>query len=107
MENLNIIYKICTKDEWEEAMHQGSYKGSADDIRDGFIHFSSDVQVQGTLEKHFKDKKNLLILKIDSGKLPPFQLKWEVSRGGEKFPHLYGDLSLDAVIDMEEVPNDR
>ncbi|MCC3862345.1 DUF952 domain-containing protein [Pseudemcibacter aquimaris] len=103
----NIIYKICSKEEWDIANEKGAYTGSADDIRDGFIHFSSKEQVAGTLAKHFIDIKNLLLLSIDADLLPSGKLKWEVSRNNQKFPHLYDDLNLDAVINIENIPDDR
>ncbi|MDA0707830.1 MAG: DUF952 domain-containing protein, partial [Proteobacteria bacterium] len=97
----NAIYKICTIDEWELAQTIGEYRGSDDDMRDGFIHFSTQSQLHGTLEKHFKGRKNLIILKIDTKRLDQSLLKWETSRNNEKFPHLYGYLNIDAVIDHE------
>ena len=103
----NIIYKICSRKEWQEAERAGSYKGSIDDLRDGFIHFSSKDQVEGTLNKHFSGQKNLLLVDIDTNLLPEGALKWEVSRNGEKFPHLYNDLHLDAVINVKEIPDKR
>lgn len=103
----NIIYKICGSDEWVKAKSNGVYSGSADDKRDGFIHFSSKEQVEGTLGKHFKDKMGLLLLSIDVSLLPVEKLKWETSRNNQKFPHLYDDLNLDAVINIENIPDDR
>ncbi|MDG1707682.1 MAG: DUF952 domain-containing protein [Emcibacteraceae bacterium] len=107
MINEKTIYKICGQNEWNNAQKNGIYLGSQDDLRDGFIHFSSKVQVEGTLAKHFKDKKDLLLLEIEVDKLPTDELKWEVSRNGEKFPHLYGDLNLEAVIKVTDIPNNR
>ncbi|MCP5382546.1 MAG: DUF952 domain-containing protein [Kordiimonadaceae bacterium] len=101
----DFIYKICTKSEWKEATVKGIYKGSSDDIRDGFIHFSAIEQVKGTLEKHFKNQKDLVLLKIAIDRLPIEALKWEKSRSGQKFPHLYNDLNLGSVVGMEELPD--
>ncbi len=106
MEN-GKIYKICTVREWENASEAGKYTGSSDDVRDGFIHFSQKHQIAGTLKKHFAGIKGLLLLTIDSEKLNNGLLKWEISRDSEKFPHLYGDLNLDAVIDVEPIPDER
>ena len=105
MSSFDVIYKICTKDEWEKASASGIYSGSKDDLRDGFIHFSCLHQLQGTLDKHFKGKKDLLLLEIDIKSLDQSTLKWEKSRNQEKFPHLYGALNLDAVISKVEISN--
>lgn len=102
-----IIYKICTSDEWKEAKRFGSYKGSNDDLRDGFIHFSSKNQVEGTLKKHFASQRGLLLLEVDVALLKEDALKWEISRNGEDFPHLYDELNLDAVIKVAEIPDIR
>lgn len=93
-----LIYKICSEEDWRAACHHGVYTGSADDMRDGFIHFSLKGQVKTTLEKHFTGQNNLLLLAVAADKLDPQQLKYEVSRKGEKFPHLYGKLFPSAVI---------
>ncbi|MDG1859923.1 MAG: DUF952 domain-containing protein [Emcibacteraceae bacterium] len=98
MTDENVIYKICSHDEWDNAKKCGIYQGSKDDQRDGFIHFSTKEQVDGTLKKHFKGKNNLLLLEIAVDRLPANNLKWEVSRNGESFPHLYDDVNLEAVI---------
>lgn len=102
-----IIYKICSSSEWKEANRLGSYKGSKDDVRDGFIHFSSKNQVEGTLKKHFASQKGLLLLDVDVSLLKENFLRWEISRNGEKFPHLYDELNLDAVIKVAEIPDNR
>ncbi len=92
-----IIYKIAPQHEWAEAEAKGTYTGSEHDIRDGFIHFSTESQLQGTFEKHFKGQEKLLLIAIDETGITD-NLKYEPSRGGELFPHLYGQLPLDAVI---------
>ena len=107
MFEINVIYKICPMSEWNCANEQGVYKGSKDDLRDGFIHFSSFDQVLGTLDKHFVGQYDLVLLKVETELLDPNQLKWEKSRNDEEFPHLYGELNLDAVIDVVEITNDR
>lgn len=93
------IYKICPASAWRDAERQGVYRGSADDRRDGFIHFSATAQVEGTLARHFAGQAGLFLIAIDAGALGD-KLKWEPSRGGELFPHLYGDLDLGAVTDI-------
>ena len=88
------IYKICPRTEWEQAVAVGEYHGSAVDLRDGFIHFSAGHQVRETARKHFADQTDLLLVTIDSAKLG-VNLKWEPSRGGNLFPHLYESLPTD------------
>lgn len=91
------IYKILAQTAWNEAQKEGVYQGSADDIRDGFIHFSTKEQLQGTLEKHFKGQKDLILLAIIESDLGE-NLKWEPSRGGALFPHLYAPLPTSHVL---------
>ena len=79
------------------------FRGSEVDLRDGFIHFSSAAQVVETAGKHFAGQSDLLLVRIDSAKLGDL-LKWEPSRGGALFPHLYGDLDLTAVTRVEPLP---
>jgi uncharacterized protein (DUF952 family) len=100
--HVRTIYKICPASAWREAERQGIFRGSADDLRDGFIHFSTAPQVAGTARKHFAGQTGLFLIAIDTDALGD-ALRWEVSRGGELFPHLYGDLDLGhvtAVMDM-------
>lgn len=94
------IYKLMPRAEWEAARAEGVYRGSADDLRDGFIHFSAADQVAETARKHFAGVPDLLILAVDPEKLGA-ALKWEPSRRGALFPHLYADLPLEAVITAE------
>jgi uncharacterized protein (DUF952 family) len=90
------IYKICTRSEWRAAERNGRYGGSGLDRRDGFIHFSTAVQAGETAAKHFAGQIDLMLVAVDAGALGP-ALKWERSRGGDLFPHLYGELPLAAV----------
>jgi uncharacterized protein (DUF952 family) len=90
------IYKICPASAWREAERQGVYRGSPDDARDGFIHFSTAAQVSETARKHFFGQKALFLVEVDADALGP-ALRWERSRNNELFPHLYGDLDLGAV----------
>ena len=92
-----IVYKIVAVADWQQATQSGGYAGSADDIRDGFIHLSARHQLRGTLEKHFKHKGELLLIAFEENKLGS-ALRWELSRGGELFPHLYGDLPSSHVL---------
>jgi uncharacterized protein (DUF952 family) len=93
---VRTIYKICPASAWREAERQGVYRGSADDLRDGFIHFSSASQVAGTARKYFARQTGLFLIAVDAAALGD-ALRWEPSRGGELFPHLYGELDLGAV----------
>ncbi len=94
--HLRTIYKICDASEWREAERQGVFRGSADDRRDGFIHFSTASQVPGTARKHYFGKTGLFLIAIDADALGD-ALRWEPSRDDELFPHLYGELDLGAV----------
>ena len=84
----------------QEARARGRFEGSADDARDGFIHLSAGHQVPGTLERYFAGQRDLVLLAVDPDRLGE-GLRWEPSRGGELFPHLYGPLDLDHVISVE------
>lgn len=88
---MTLIFKISPEAEWAAACVEGVYRGSADDARDGFIHFSAAHQLKGTLAKYYAGKQNVLLIAFDDAALGP-GLKWEPSRGGDLFPHLYGDL---------------
>ena len=96
------IYKICPASAWREAERQGVFRGSADDIRDGFIHFSSASQVAGTARKHFSGQSGLFLIAVDADALGD-RLRWERSRNDELFPHLYGDLDLGAVVGVHSL----
>ena len=91
-----MIYKICPASAWREAERQGVYRGSADDLRDGYIHFSTAAQVGETARKHFFGQTGLFLIEVDSDALGG-ALRWERSRNDELFPHLYGELDLGAV----------
>lgn len=90
------IYKICEQTAWLAAQRQGEFRGSQDDARDGFIHLSTAAQLVGTLTRHFAGARDLLLVAVDADALGP-ALKWESSRGGDLFPHLYDALPLAAV----------
>ena len=93
---MSLIYKICGRVEWAAAEAAGVYRGSADDMRDGFIHFSTLDQVPGTHARHFAGRDDLVLVTVRADALGP-ALKWEASRGGALFPHLYDVLPLEAV----------
>lgn len=96
------IYKIARVHEWEEAVRNALFTGSADDRRDGFIHFSTAAQVRATWEKYFSTEEWFYLVAVDSDCLGP-SLKWEPSRGGQLFPHLYGPLPLALVRSVMEI----
>jgi uncharacterized protein (DUF952 family) len=91
------VYKIAKSADWHQATSSGRFAGSADDIRDGFIHLSAEHQLRGTLEKHFSGESDLVLIAIEAETLGP-SLKWEVSRGGDLFPHLYGELPISKTL---------
>ena len=91
-----LVYKIADGPSWSTAQADGVYRGSDSDRRDGFIHFSTANQVAETAAKHFRGKTGLVLVAVAAERLHP-HLKWEPSRGGALFPHLYGDLPLSAV----------
>jgi uncharacterized protein (DUF952 family) len=97
------VYKILTADEWQAAERAGSYAGSADDARDGFIHLSTAEQLAGTAGKHFRGKPDLVLVAFDAASLGP-GLKWEPSRGGALFPHLYAALPTAPALRVEPLP---
>jgi len=99
----NVIYKVCPSAEWLAAQKSGIYTGSADDKRDGFIHFSSADQLATTLAKHFAGQKDLVLISVDAMALGD-GLKWEASRGGDLFPHLYGPLKVCDAQKVEDLP---
>lgn len=90
-------YKILTSAELEALERDGTFPGSDDDLRDGFIHLSTADQLAGTLDKHFAGRDDLQLAAVDLGSFGS-SLKWEESRGGQLFPHLYGPLRLETVI---------
>ena len=100
-----FIYKLFRRGEWEEAEKAGVFLGSPDDRRDGFIHLSAAHQVRTTFSKHFAGEDNPVLAVIAVAEVGD-RLKWEVSRGGDKFPHLYGVLDLHRMREIFEIPKD-
>ena len=96
-----VIYHMCPAELWEAAVAAGSYHGTEDDRRDGFIHFSTAAQVSETAARHFAGAVDLLLVAVPSDAL---DLRWEPSRGGDLFPHLYGSLSMSAVRWVRDLP---
>jgi uncharacterized protein (DUF952 family) len=98
------IYKICTAEEWAEAQRVDQFTGSEVDHRDGFIHFSTREQVAETAARHFAQRTDLVLVAVDADQLGP-SLKWEPSRGGALFPHLYAPLDTSAARWVKELPD--
>jgi uncharacterized protein (DUF952 family) len=98
-----VIYKIATLAQWREAEAAGVFEGAPVDLADGFIHFSSARQVAETLAKHFAGQRELVLVSVETERLGD-ALRWEVSRGGQLFPHLYGTLPVEAVSAVQEIP---
>ena len=93
---MTTIYKICEAAQWTQAEQDGEFRGSAVDYADGYIHFSTAEQVAATAAKHFAGMSGLVMVAVAADDLGA-ALKWEISRGGALFPHLYGALPLTAV----------
>jgi uncharacterized protein (DUF952 family) len=97
------IYKICDRVEWEKALAQGLFVGSAVDRDDGFIHFSTAHQLRETARRHFAHRHGLVLLAGAAEALGP-ELRWEKSRGGDLFPHLYAPLAVASVHSVMSLP---
>jgi uncharacterized protein (DUF952 family) len=97
------IYKILSRAEWTAAQAAGVFKGSAVDLADGYIHFSTAAQAAETAAKHFAGQPGLVLLEIEADDLGE-GLVWEPSRGGALFPHLYGELSPAKVRGERDAP---
>lgn len=96
-----MIYKICSQQLWDESVAAGVFEGAPIDLADGYIHFSSADQVAETAAKHFSGQSDLLLIAINEEKFGD-ALKWEVSRGADLFPHLYGTFEP-AIADSVKV----
>jgi uncharacterized protein (DUF952 family) len=92
-----LVFKIEASDVWAAALSAGVYTGAPIDLQDGFIHLSGADQVRGTLETHFAGRSGLLLIAVDPAALGD-ELRWEPSRGGALFPHLYAPLPMSAVV---------
>jgi uncharacterized protein (DUF952 family) len=100
---MTTIYKICPAALWNEAQRLGIFRGAPVDLADGYIHFSAAAQVRETAAKHFAGQSDLMLLWIESDTLGD-KLKWEPSRGGALFPHLYDTLDVKHVTRAEPLP---
>lgn len=103
---MKVIFKMCKAAEWAEAERGGAFRGSAVDLRDGYIHFSTAGQVAETAAKHFAAQGDLVLVAVDAEILGE-NLKWEPSRGGALFPHLYAVLPVRAALWVKPLPLDE
>ncbi len=99
------IYKILPRAEWAAAQANGRFEGSAVDHQDGYIHFSTAAQAPETARRYFSGLADLVVLEVEGDDLGA-ALKWEPSRGGDLFPHLYGPLVVADVRAVHEAPLD-
>ncbi|RAK57853.1 DUF952 domain-containing protein [Phenylobacterium deserti] len=100
---MSRIYKILPRSEWTAAQAAGAFNGSAIDLADGFIHFSTGSQAGETARRHFAGVGDLIVLEVEGDRLGE-TLRWEPSRGGDLFPHLYGPLLTSDVCGVTEAP---
>jgi uncharacterized protein (DUF952 family) len=100
---LTLIYKILPRAAWDEAVAAGRFEGSPVDLTDGYIHFSTGSQAQETASKHFRGQAGLVVVAVEAASLGA-ALRWEPSRGGALFPHLYGPLDPALAMSVGEAP---
>lgn len=98
-----LIYKICDTAVWEAALETGSFAGAGVDLEDGYIHFSTAEQVRETATKHFAGRSGLVLIAVEADALGD-ALRWEPSRGGALFPHLYRSLGCGEAAWTEPLP---
>lgn len=96
------VYKIVTRAQWLEATASGEFVGAPIDLTDGYIHLSDASQVAGTLARHFAGQADLLLIALEAAELGD-ALRWEVSRGGQPFPHLYATLPVASARDVRPI----
>ena len=102
---MSRIYKILPRAAWEAARSAGRFEGAGVDLADGYIHFSTAAQAAETARRYFTGQADLLVLEVEAADLGA-NLKWEPSRGGDLFPHLYGPLACDLVRAARDLPLD-
>lgn len=101
----SLIYKICSRSAWDAAVAAGSFTGAPVDLADGYIHFSTASQLAETASRHFRGQRELVVVAVDVAALGP-ALKWEPSRGGDLFPHLYAPLDVASARDVRDLTLD-
>jgi uncharacterized protein (DUF952 family) len=99
------VFKILDQTEYDAARTSATWPGSAVDLRDGFIHLSAAGQVAGTLAAHFRGRSDLVLLRFDAASLGA-ALRWEPSRSGDLFPHLYRPLDVSEALDLWRIDVD-
>ena len=100
---MTTLYKISGRDEWTAAVAAGVYRGAPVDLADGFIHFSTATQVAETAAKHFAGRDDLLLIGLDTAHFGD-RLRWEPSRGGALFPHLYDTFDPAGALFVRALP---
>ena len=103
MPSEDLIYKVCDRSAWEAAVEHGVFQGAQIDLADGFIHFSAAHQVVETVAKHFAEQEGLVLVAVPAKELGE-ALRWEESRGGDLFPHLYGSLPTSLAHSVVDLP---
>jgi uncharacterized protein (DUF952 family) len=98
-----MVYHMCPAPAWEAAKQTGAYTGTADDHRDGFIHFSTAEQIVESARRHRAGQSGLLLIAVEDVRLG-CRLRWEPSRGGDLFPHLYGALDPAEAASVRPLP---
>ncbi|MFY0311752.1 DUF952 domain-containing protein [Leisingera sp. D0M16] len=98
-----LIYKIFRADEWAALQAAGETRGAPIDVADGYVHFSTATQAAETAAKHFAGAEGLTLLACDAEAMGD-DLKWEISRGGAEFPHLYRNIRMSDVVWAEPLP---
>lgn len=101
----DVAFKLVDHAEWRAALAQASYRGSAVDLADGYIHLSTGEQLAETARRHYSGRDDLVLVAVDLAGVAD-TLKWEASRGGELFPHLYGPLSTACAVDERRLSVD-
>jgi len=96
-----VIYKLCSAEDWAACQRDGRLPWAEVDRQDGFVHLSASHQLRATAAKHFRGRSGLVLLEVDPARLPEGALRWEVSRGGDRFPHLYAELDRACVTRAE------
>ena len=99
---MRILYKILPAAEWRNATEKGVFEGSAVDLQDGFIHLSAAHQLRETAARHFSGQDGLVLVGFAEGDLE--HLRWEPSRGGDLFPHVYGPIATRLAAEVHPLP---
>ncbi len=100
---MSLVYKILSRAAWREAEAKGRFEGAPIDLKDGYIHLSTAEQAQETADKHFHGEPDLMVAAFEADDLGD-ALRWEPSRGGQLFPHLYGPLDTSLARSVTEAP---